>query len=157
MVSERAEVASSRDLERARRYEHATLARLFDRHYDAVHGFIFALLGEPVAAEEMASLVFQRLLDAFDEITGRGAGVEGWLYTTALALAGQRRREARPQGLAARLWGLPHRERQVLALRLLAGLDVERIGAATGLEPNAVLNTQARALKRLSAQMVARR
>src|SRR5438309_7783189 len=112
MLSERADMPSSRDLERARRYEHATLARLFDRNYDALHGFIFALLGDPVAAEELASLVFQRLLDTLDEIGGQGAGVEGWLYTTALALAEQRKREARPQGLAAALWELPSQERE---------------------------------------------
>jgi DNA-directed RNA polymerase specialized sigma24 family protein len=157
MLSERAEVASSRDLERARHYEHATLARLFDTHYDPLHGFIFALLGDSVAAEEVASLVFQRLLDALGTITGQGAGVEGWLYTTALALAGQRRRHSRPQGLAGALWELPAHEREVLALRLLARLDVDRVAAATGVAPDAVVSTQASALKRLSAQMVGRR
>jgi len=157
MVSERAEVASSRDLERARRYEHVTLARLFDRHYDAVHGFIFALLSDTVAAEEIASLVFQRLLDALGTIGGRGAGIEGWIFATALDLAGQRKRPSRPQSLAGALWGLPAREREVLALRLLAGLDLDRVGSATGLEAGAVLATQARALKRLSTQMVGRR
>jgi DNA-directed RNA polymerase specialized sigma24 family protein len=156
MVSERAEVESSRDLERARRYEHATLARLFDRHYDSVHGFIFALVGDPVAAEEIASLVFQRLLGAFETITGQGAGVEGWLFTTALSLAGERKRRSRPQGLTAALWELPTKEREVVALRLLARLDIDRIAAATGLDIEAVLNTQSRALKRMSAQMAAR-
>jgi DNA-directed RNA polymerase specialized sigma24 family protein len=156
MVSERAEAASSRDLERARRYEHATLARLFDRHYDSLHGFIFALLGDGVAAEELTSLCFQRLLDALDQISGQGAGIEGWLYTTALTLAGQRRRQARPQGLAGALWELPAQEREVLALRLLAGLDADRIGAATGLSPGAMLSAQARGLKRINARAVAR-
>jgi len=156
MVSERADIASSRDLERARRYEHATLARLFDRNYDGLHGFIFALLGDAVAAEELASLIFQRLLDTLEEITGQGAGVEGWLYTTALALAAQRRREARPQGLAATLWELPNQEREVLALRLLAGLDTDRIASATGMDPGGVLSAQARGLRRLSAGLAAR-
>lgn len=156
MVSERAEVASSRDLERARRYEHATLARLFDRHYDEVHGFIFALLGDVVAAEEVASLVFQRLLDAIPTFSGQGAGIEAWLYTTALTAAGQRRRQSRPQGLAAALWDLPAPERDVVALRLLAGLDTDRIAAATGQSGDAVLAAQSRGLKRLSADRARR-
>jgi DNA-directed RNA polymerase specialized sigma24 family protein len=109
-----------------------------------------------VAAEEIASLVFQRLLDAFETITGQGAGVEGWLFTTALTLAGERRRLSRPQGLASALWELPAREREVVALRLLARLDIDRIAAATGLDVDAVITTQSRGLKRMSAQMVAR-
>src|SRR5438477_8160822 len=100
MAAERVEVSGSRELDRARRYEHTTLARMFDRHYDAVHGFIFALLGDAVAAEEKASLVFQRLLDALPEITGRGAGVEGWLFVNAFRLADASRRRARPEAQA---------------------------------------------------------
>jgi DNA-directed RNA polymerase specialized sigma24 family protein len=149
MVAERVEVSGSRELERARRYQHGALARIFDRHYDAVHGFIFALLGDRVAAEEIASLVFQRLLDALGEITGRGAGLEGWLYTSAFRLAAERRGRVRPAAAALALWNLPPHEREVLALRILAGLDVERIAAATGRAPGDVLGVQASGLRRL--------
>jgi DNA-directed RNA polymerase specialized sigma24 family protein len=150
MVAERVEVSGSRELDRARRYEHSALARIFDRHYDPVHGFIFALLGDAVAAEEIASLVFQRLLEALDGITGRGAGLEGWLYATAFALAGDRRRQARPDVAAQALWGLPPAEREVLALRVLAGLDAERIASATGRSAADVLAAEASGLRRLN-------
>src|SRR5438874_11045412 len=149
MVAELADIATSRELERAKRFEHASVVRIFDRHYDAVHGFIFALTSDAATAEELASLVFLRLLDALEGITGQGAGLEGWLYTTALALVQGRRRRPLPQR-AAGLLELPADEREALALRLLAGLDVERIAAATGRTPGAVLATQARALRRLA-------
>ena len=152
MIERNADFSGSRELERARRYEHVTLARIFDRHYDAVHGFIFALLGDGVAAEELASLVFQRLLDGLEEITGRGAGLEGWLYVTAFALAATRRRASRPKGPADALWSLPADEREVLALRLIAGLDTERVAAATGRPSGAVLAAQLRGLRWLAGQ-----
>src|SRR5438105_11384409 len=152
MIERTVDFSGSRELERARRFEHATLARIFDRHYDAVHGFIFALLTDGVAAEELASLVFQRLLDSLDEITGRGAGLDGWLYVTAFRLAADRRRAARPKGPADALWSLPPDEREVLALRLLAGLESGRVAAATGRPQGAVLSAQMRALKRLSGE-----
>jgi DNA-directed RNA polymerase specialized sigma24 family protein len=150
MAIERMEISGPRELERAQRYEHAALARIFDRHYDGVHAFIFALLGDTVIAEEVASLVFQRLLDALEEITGHGAGLEGWLYWTAYGLAVERRRRAQPEGVARALWELPPDEREVLALRLLAGLDVERVGAATGRSPAVVTGLQARGLRHLA-------
>ena len=152
MIERTVDSAGSRELERLRTYEHAALARVFDRHYDAVHGFIFALLGDAVAAEELASLVFQRLLDSLEEITGRGAGLEGWLFVTAYALATTRRRAVRPKGIPDALWSLPADEREVLALRLVAGLDSERVAAATGRPPGSVLNAQLRALRRMTGK-----
>src|SRR5438067_11598894 len=107
MIERTVDFSGSRELERARRFEHATLARIFDRHYDAVHGFIFALLTDGVAAEELSSLVFQRLLDSLDEITGRGVGLEGWLYVTACVLAAACRGSGRPMGAADAPWSLP--------------------------------------------------
>jgi DNA-directed RNA polymerase specialized sigma24 family protein len=101
--------------------------------------------------------VFQRLLDSLQTISGEGAGIEGWLYTTALTLAAQRQRQSRPQGLAAALWELPAQEREVLALRLLARLDVSRIASATGVDADTVLSAQSRGLRRLSARMASRR
>jgi DNA-directed RNA polymerase specialized sigma24 family protein len=152
VIERRVDYSSARELERVRKYEHAALARLFDRYYDSVHGFIFALLGDAVAAEELASLVFQRLLDSLVEITGRGAGLEGWLYTTAFRLAAGRRRATRPKGPADALWSLPADEREIIALRLLGGLDAERVAAATGRPRASVVSAQLRALRRLAGQ-----
>ena len=141
-------------LERARRMEPDAWSEIHARTFDRVFGFVSALTGSADRAEDLAAGAFARAIDTLPRYSDRGFGAEPWLLHCAYLVV----REARaagprlePTGEAVRaLWKLPEAERQVLAHRLIAGLDPRRISLFAGRRPWRLVRLQRRALRHLA-------
>src|SRR5262245_39343034 len=70
------------DLEGVRRRDPEALAALFERHFDRVYGFVYRLLGDRAAAEDMTQEVFLKVHRAAHQLDpARDPGP--WLATIA--------------------------------------------------------------------------
>ena len=73
---------SDLDLEGVRRRDPEALARLFERHFDRVYGFVYRLLGDRAQAEDLTQEVFLKVHRAAHQIDpARDPGP--WLMTIA--------------------------------------------------------------------------
>ncbi|HYX88104.1 MAG TPA: sigma-70 family RNA polymerase sigma factor [Gaiellaceae bacterium] len=144
-------------------------ALLFDRHFDAVHGYVQRRVG-PDLADEVAAETFTRAFDRRSRYDASREDARPWL----LGIAGnvlrrhwrsERRRldaYARSAGaaegelsgpvaaeLVAALKALPRREREPLLLLAWAELTYEEIGVALGVPLGTVRSRISRARARL--------
>jgi len=154
--------------------ETAALRTAFQENAADVYRFIHAKVGDRQAAEDLTSAVFLKAV-RWLAVDRSGDSVRAWLYAAArtsvadhwraraqdarlvrelrdsvLFCGRDPAREApRTRARAARLLAaLPEREREVLRLRFLQGLDAPRIAERLGLTPGHVRVLQLRALRR---------
>lgn len=145
--------------------------------YVAVHPRLRAYVGRRVgagAADDVVSETMTRAVEAIDRFRWEPAGFDGWLFGIARRVSAEhvrrsarrwRRSETVP-ALAAPVdeamilsadqaevrlafERLRPQEREVLELRVIAGLTAEQAAAALGRRPGAVRTAQSRALARL--------
>jgi RNA polymerase sigma-70 factor, ECF subfamily len=150
------------------------LAEIFDRYYEPLYRYAYVHLRDHHAAEDIAAAVFHKLLDSVQKghmpVTPRA-----WLYQVARNLIidhtrRQRHRDHAPltDTLAApanvestveallraeraheALLRLNERQRDVIILRFLQGLDVSEVAAILNVSVGAVKTLQHRALENL--------
>ena len=152
-----------------------------EEHLDDVHGYLLYLTGDRSAAEELAAETFERALRAWNRFDPARGSARTWLCQIARSTAldhfrseeRRRRREGlyalrEPQeaeetffatglspSLASALAALSAGEREVIALRVLLGLDGEGTARLLGISPTACSTRLSRALAKLEERMTA--
>jgi RNA polymerase sigma-70 factor (ECF subfamily) len=146
-------------------------AVLFDRHFDAVHGYAQRRVG-PDLADEVAAETFTRAFDRRRRYDATREDARPWLLgiaanllrrhwrTERRRLAAYARSAERPGGeraavsgqdIVAALERLPRREREPLLLLAWADLSYEQISVALGLPVGTVRSRISRGRKRLQS------
>jgi RNA polymerase sigma-70 factor, ECF subfamily len=172
--------AERRLVERARVGDPDAWELLYRRAYPRLVAYARRRLAAPDQAEEAVSETMTRAMDTIDRYRPGPAGLQGWLFGIARNVvletyrAGARQRAADPATLEPAPTGnepeeavlvaeersllvrafdrLSESDRDVLELRVLAGLDAEQVGAITGRRAGAVRTAQSRALARLRVE-----
>jgi RNA polymerase sigma-70 factor (ECF subfamily) len=146
------------------------------RELDAVYRYLLHMTGQPALAEDLTSATFERALRDWRRYDPAKAGTGVWLVEIARRqLLDHRRREGRrwrreqrwaatepvsgppPEvgGLSApmraALGRLSDAERELVALRVVLGVDTAETAMITGMSPTAVSSALHRALGRLRA------
>jgi DNA-directed RNA polymerase specialized sigma24 family protein len=118
---------------RAQRYEHDAVASLCDRSLDALYRVCFALTGEPAAAEQLAAGALLKALDGLANFEGDSAAFHVWVIRLAAGIAAKRR----PQGTGTRhaLTRLSNFDYELIALRILAEIDLDHLSPALSAQP----------------------
>lgn len=153
--------------------EPQAFASIFDRHFDAVHGYARRRLGRSLA-EEVASETFIRAFDRRRSFDLSRVDARPWLFGIAANLMRRHWRTERrrlhalerlqPRGagealteeradLIAALDALPAREREAFLLYALADLSYEEIADALDLPIGTVRSRLSRARDRLRKQL----
>lgn len=155
--------------------EPQAFAAVFDRHFDAVHGYAQRRVGSDLA-DEIAAETFARAFDLRRKYDPRYPDARPWLLgiaanllhrhwrTERRRLAAYARAESQlPTGLdagsageelAAALAGLSVDEREVLMLYALADLSYEEVARALRIPVGTVRSRLARARRRLRPRVV---
>jgi DNA-directed RNA polymerase specialized sigma24 family protein len=143
---------------RAQRYEAEALAELFDAHFDAVYHYLSVLVGDRVETEELARQVFLRALEGLPRFRRFDAGFGPWLERIANTVLSEAGRAGgvgagassghlpREAQLRAAIRDLTPDQRDVLGLRLVAGIPADDVSRATGRGMSRVQALQHRAL-----------
>ena len=153
-----------------------TIAAVYDRFYPEVYRYVRYRLNDEAAAEDIASEVFVRLLEASQRGRGPQTSLKAWLFSTASHIVTDHLRrhyrrptesltEQIPDGQALPVEQVDHRERDhavrraltrltaeqqdVLALRFAEGYSLEEAAALMKKNVNAVKALQFRALASL--------
>jgi RNA polymerase sigma-70 factor (ECF subfamily) len=182
ILKQRAQAASASpaEIDRIRSLDTRSVGEIHDRYYPAVYRYARFRLGDDQHAEDLASEVFIRLIEAVQRGKGPRTSIQGWLMATASNLAADHyRRSYRyphselpeelpasgplPDDLAARselggqlqqaLASLTPDQQHVITLRFGAGLSLEETAASLGKEANAIKALQFRALAALRRTM----
>lgn len=160
-------------LRRARALEEGALAAIFDEYYEAIYRYIYHYTGHVQSAEDMAAEVFQRLLEQLHAGRGPDRHIKAWLYRVAhnviidearrlshrdhreldeeLASAGASPEEQTQQAILSEqahraLLHLTPKQRSVIVLRFLEGMDHDEIAHILSMPVGAVKALQHRAL-----------
>lgn len=112
-------------MSRAQRFERDALEELFDRNIGRIYSLCFALTGSPERAETLSAQVFRRALETLPSFNGDARAFDGWVLRMAATSVGRSHR--RGEGILAAYQQLAGHEQEVLALRLLAGMDSDRV------------------------------
>jgi RNA polymerase sigma-70 factor (ECF subfamily) len=150
--------------------------RVYERHAGPVYRFCLSQTGNVTAAEDVAAETFAAALVAYERVRPEESGIRPWLFRIARNEAiDHRRRLGRARRFLDRQWfrsepehvedaamlraqlrevivamgRLSRRDRQILGLRLAAGLSFGEIAAVTGMQEAAARVAAHRALKRL--------
>ena len=150
--------------------------RVYERHAGPVYRFCLSQTGNATIAEDVASDTFAAALAAYERVRPDQAGLRPWLFRIARNQAVDHRRRlgrarrfldrqsrqsdpehvedtallrAELREVIAAMSRLPRRDRQLLGLRLAAGLSFAEIGTVTGMQEAAARVATHRALKRL--------
>jgi RNA polymerase sigma-70 factor (ECF subfamily) len=156
------------------------IAAVYDQHFPGVYRYVFYRIGDQAAAEDLASDVFVRLLEAVRKKRGPDSNIKGWLLSTAshVVMDHLRRRYRRPveaisESIADLRNGPPiefdlreqnrcvqeaysqltPEQQDVLALRFGQGFSLEETAAQMKKNVNAVKALQFRALATLQRQI----
>lgn len=153
----------------------AAFAAVFDRHYEAIHGFLRARVGETLA-DELASETFLRALRGVRRYDAVYPDARPWLYAIATNLIGSHRRaegrrlrayarmplgDVAPEApgtalappLAAALADLPDADRDALLLVAWGELSYEEVARTLGVPVGTVRSRIHRARGRLRAAL----
>lgn len=168
------------DLDSLRRLDSQAVAAVYDRYYPEVYRYVRYRLGDETLAEDIASEVFIRLLEAERVRRGPETNLRGWLIGTANHMVTDhlRRRYRRPlepldealvssapapaeeveyrehtRSLQGALTHLTAEQQHVLALRFSQDFSLEETAAVMKKNVNAVKQLQFRALATLIRQM----
>jgi RNA polymerase sigma-70 factor (ECF subfamily) len=152
----------------------ATWEALYERMYPAMLAYAERRLGKSEEARDAVSEALTRAVAGVDRLVASGASAEGWLFGILHhVVLDQHRRNYRrrtlkvPRDIVAddpsegivikEEWAimraafakLPERDREVLELRVVAGLSSDDTATVLGMRSGAVRTAQTRALNRL--------
>lgn len=161
-------------LERARQLDERALSEIHTRYYGEIYRYALYRTSRSEVAEDVASEVFMRLLDAVHGGRAPQTTVRGWLFGVTNNLVADYFRAApresaeldeslaasgTPTGEAERNWQitqvqtamrqLTHEQQHALTLRFAEGFSVEETAGVMGKTPNAVRVLQFRAVEAL--------
>jgi len=164
-------------VQRAQHLDERALASIYEQFYPRVYSYALLQTGDVAMAEDIASDVMLKVLEALPRYRFRGAPLAAWIYRIAhnCVMDHHRRRKRRPevsldearpplaahnpesrtdvslqrQDLQRALQCLTAEQRQVVILRFLHGLDTRTIAQVMGRSQGAVKSLQHRALKAL--------
>jgi RNA polymerase sigma-70 factor (ECF subfamily) len=169
-------------VDRARDGDPEAWTLIYRRTHPRLAAYARRRLGCSHQADDAVSETMVRAMGSISRYRHTGAGLEGWLFGIARhvvleayrtrgrhepsdpsalhALAAPAHREPHAVVLAAderrtvasAFGRLPHPDQQLLALRVVAGLGAEQVGAMTGRRAGAVRMAQSRALARLRGE-----
>jgi RNA polymerase sigma-70 factor (ECF subfamily) len=157
-------------------------ASIYDRYFSRIYGFIRSQVGDPVEADDLASRVFERVLDRLASFRPERGPFESWLFAIARNSVRDHFRARRWRALffkdeapepAAQepaamerllaeedrgrllqaLRGLDERGREVLGLKFQAGLTNRQIAEILDLGESHVGVLVYRAVKKLQAEL----
>jgi DNA-directed RNA polymerase specialized sigma24 family protein len=135
-------------MHRAQRFEREALEELFDRNVGRVYSLCFALSDGIEDAEVLAGQTFRQALDRLTSFQGDARAFDGWVLRQAAMAAG---RHGRPDDvLLTRFRRLSGNDQATVALRLLAGMDSDRVAQAMRRPAGDVRGTLVAGLRRLS-------
>lgn len=167
-------------LEGLRKLEPQAIGAIYDHYFRDVYRYIRYRVGDDAVAEDIASDVFMRLLEAAQKRQGPNTSLKGWLIATASNAVNDhlRRQYRRPtEELDERLPDetsnihsevdqreqnklvqmayaqLTAEQQQVLALRFGAGYSLEQTAEVMKKNVNAIKALQFRALSALQRQL----
>ena len=158
------------------------LGELYHTHYEKLAHYFAVRIGNPVEAQDLASEVFLRALQAFDRFQWRNVPIEAWLFKIAHNLVVDHRRKLKGrrtlpleveeaaleapspieeqvekqeelQELQRGIHRLTQAQQQVLALRFGAEMTSEEAGRAMGKKAGAIREFQSSAIKALRKSM----
>lgn len=163
--------------ERGAELSPALLGRLYDTYFPRLYNYLSYRTANREEAEDLAGLVFERVIDKFHLFDPRKGAFENWLFTIARnTLTNHKRRQQRhpeselgdwlegegelspdqlflKQEELRRLQGylsrLNDRDRELIALRYGAGLSQRRVGELLGMSEPTVAVALSRAVQRL--------
>ena len=149
-------VATGLDLAAARDLDPAAVAAAYQAWAPGLHRWLAVVLGDVAAAKELVGAVFADALARLGDFSGPPELLAAWPFAVAMdhlpaelpPTAGQTGNER----LDA-LWLLPPGERDVLLLRLVAGLSAAETAVAVGRPGAAVLELVHAGLARLATIM----
>lgn len=168
-------------VERARDRDPDAWEELYRRGYSKMFAYARRRTAHDAAADDAVSETMTRALEKIDRYTWQGAGFDAWLFgilrlvvlehgrrahrdllvdpdrplmapadtdPAVIAQTSQRARDLRESFVS-----LSAEDREVLELRVVAGLSAEAVAEVTGKQPGAVRMAQSRALSRLRERM----
>lgn len=168
-------------LERARGLEAGALAVIHQRFYDPIYRYVAFRVPDRETAEDLASDVFMRLVDALHAGQAPKHSLRGWLFGVAYRVVQDHFRQhyraphvaledhfEAPAGdldaalddeafrakLAVELERLTEDQLSVLAMRFGAELPIQRVAEALGKTEGAVKQLQARAVATLGRRLM---
>jgi RNA polymerase sigma factor (sigma-70 family) len=144
----------------------ASFAELYESFAPTVARAVVAVTGSPAVAEDITAEAFAKAWERWEAGLGDSPTAKGWIWTVAMNLAKRRFRRRRevPLDRTAEdpfddhvrdldLWravaDLPRRQRQVVALRYVAGLAEHEIGEVLGVSTGAASASLAQARRQL--------
>lgn len=166
-------------LDGARELDLDILARIHDRYYEAIYRYVHYRVGDSQIAEDAASEVFLRLLNALHNGKAPKSSLRGWLFGTASHIVNDHYRAryrqkdedlehhevhpapeaASPEFSLQRAWAhtelrsalaeLTEDQQQVVALRFGQGLTHRDVAQLMGKSEGAVKLLQLRAIRSL--------
>jgi DNA-directed RNA polymerase specialized sigma24 family protein len=142
-------------MKRAQRYEREALEELFDRSVGRIYALCFALSGRADDAERLVGVTLQRALDGLPTFNGDPRAFDGWVLRLAATTAGRQAQDGSTEAsfeaeeIRRGYARLPGHDQEVVALRLLAGMETDRVAQATRRSPVDVRNALADALRLL--------
>jgi RNA polymerase sigma-70 factor (ECF subfamily) len=164
------------DLARLRARDATTWEALFDRMYPRMLAYAERRVESREDARDAVSETFARMVKSLDGLTKPGVTPDGWCFgilhhvVTDVQRRMYRRRKGIPadihvdgevadalvladehQAVRAAFSQLSPRDRDVLELRVVAGLGAEEVALILSMRPGAVRMAQVRALERLRA------
>lgn len=167
-------------LARARRLESDALVEVHQIYYAAIYRYMTFRVGDRMAAEDLTSEVFTRLLSALRDHTAPQNTLRGWLYGVAARVVGDYfRRQGRMEeleltetvssravspeeaveatlsveNLRVALTHLTEDQQWVLSLRYGAGLPVREVADILGKSEGAIKQLQLRAIAALTHRL----
>lgn len=168
------------DAAKLKRLDSQTIGAIYDQYFSEVYRFVLYRVGDQTLAEDIASDVFIRLLEAVNNGRGPESNLKGWLIATASHAATdhfrkkyRRPEEDIPESLPDRLPGpasevdqreqnrlvqgayakLTPEQQDVLALRFGQGYSLEETASQMDKNVNAVKALQFRALAALQREI----
>ena len=165
-------------LDRIRDLDERTLGHLPDRYYPELFRFALYRIGDQQSAEDVASEVFVRLIDAVKVGRGPAQTVRGWLFGVASNLVAEHFRKApresaelhdemaasgsivgevearmRNAQLVRSMQALTREQQDVLSFRFALGYSLEETATAMGRNVNTIKQLQFRAVSALKRQL----
>ena len=165
-------------LDRIRDLDERTLGHLHDRYYPELFRFALYRIGDQQSAEDVASEVFVRLIDAVKVGRGPAQTVRGWLFGVASNLVAEHFRRApreaaelhdempasgsivgeveariRNAQLVRSMKALTREQQDVLSFRFALGYSLEETATAMGRNVNTIKQLQFRAVSALKRQL----
>jgi DNA-directed RNA polymerase specialized sigma24 family protein len=118
---------------RAQRFERDAVASLCDRSLDTLYRVCFALEGDQQAAERLAGGALLKALDGLPGFDGDSTAFHVRLLRIAVGTAAKHRPEG--TGIRAALAPLSNFDYELVALRILAEIDLDHLSPALSAQP----------------------